>query len=145
MSTRRAAGPLSRRGTCTFASGSADQVLRTTEATSIGLILREQIDAADGDGKTALYWATMAGHGEAAATLLELSADPNKPTREGVTPLMRAVRAQNLSLVRLLLRGGADCQQRDRLGRTAVDLARQKAPPDGGVIGALLGDWPRRG
>ena len=49
---------------------------------------REQIDAADGDGKTALYWATMTGHDEAAATLLELSADPNKPTGEGVTPLM---------------------------------------------------------
>ena len=105
---------------------------------------REQIDAADGDGKTPLYWATMTGHDEAAATLLELSADPNKPSRELVTPLMRAVRAQNLSLVRLLLRGGADCQQRDRLGRTAVDLARQKAPPDGGAIGAFLGDWSRR-
>ena len=93
------------------------------------------LNAVDGDGKTALYWAAMLGRGHAVDTLLEASADPELANNDGVTPMMRAAAAAgstgSASVVRRLLESGASWRARDRLGKTAIDHARG------------IGDWKR--
>jgi hypothetical protein len=87
------------------------------------------LNAVDGDGKTALYWAVVLGRGHAVDTLLEASADPELANNDGVTPMMRAAAAtatslDSASVVRRLLESGASWRARDRLGKTALDHAR---------------------
>jgi len=54
---------------------------------------------------------------------LKLGADPNYKTKDGITALLWAASACNHELVRLLLDEGANHDDRDRLGQTALMLA----------------------
>ena len=66
--------------------------------------------------------------------LLEQGADPDYKTKDGVTPLLWAATACNHELVRLLLNAGANRDDRDSLGHTALMLA---------VLGPSLKDKKR--
>lgn len=64
-------------------------------------------EAYDYQGFSPLHHAVMRGSEECVKKLLERGASPNRPTRDGVTPLFMAVDGSR-SIVRRLLREGAD-------------------------------------
>jgi uncharacterized protein len=69
----------------------------------------EDVDAAEGDGMTALHWAAERGHAEVAQLLLGASANVGARTRiGGYTPLHLASRGGHVSIIRMLLEAGAD-------------------------------------
>ncbi len=83
------------------------------------------LEARDGDGRTALHFAAASNTNEkVVAALLDAGADVNCRTNSGMTPLMEAARASlNPDVVELLLDRGADVKARAKDGRTAADLA----------------------
>ena len=56
----------------------------------------------------ALFFASIAGEGEAAAWLLSAGVDPNRTVHHGMTPLHEACWGGHLEVVELLVRAGAD-------------------------------------
>ncbi|MFO1502801.1 MAG: ankyrin repeat domain-containing protein [Steroidobacteraceae bacterium] len=74
-------------------------------------------------GLTALLYATRSGCLECAKLLLKAGADLNRPTPEGVTPLMNAIDNNNYEIANLLLDLGANPHISDWWGRTALYLA----------------------
>jgi len=58
--------------------------------------------------------------------LLDLGADPNRATGEGITPLMLAAELGNLEFVQALLRRGANPNAKDGNGDTALHAANAK-------------------
>lgn len=65
-------------------------------------------DEPDGEGQTALGFATLLGHIELIDILCEAGADPNLVGPKGLNPLMTAVQASNYGLVVVLLNYGAN-------------------------------------
>lgn len=57
--------------------------------------------------------------------LLQAGCDPNAADSNGRTPLMYAVRYNQLTAVRLLLERGANAKARDKSGMTALDVAKR--------------------
>ena len=93
---------------------SADpDVLRQAAATGDLAALRVQlgsggdIDARDGQGRTALLLATRSGQADAVAVLLAHGADPSAADAQGTTPLEAAVAADERRIIALLRRYGA--------------------------------------
>lgn len=74
-------------------------------------------------GLTALLYATRSGCLECARLLLKAGADINRPTPEGVTPLMNAIDNNGYEIANLLLDQGANPHISDWWGRTALYLA----------------------
>eukprot|EP00966_Prymnesium_polylepis_P017710 408107-Prymnesium_polylepis.1 len=64
------------------------------------------------------------GEPELVEILCAAGANVNAQNKNGVTPLMAAVRYEDEQVIELLLGAGADMQVKDKRGRTAVDLAR---------------------
>ena len=56
-------------------------------------------------------------------TLLKEGVDVNRPDRTGRTPLMIAAAKEDIGLVRILLRHGADSKLLDNVGKSAADIA----------------------
>jgi ankyrin repeat protein len=73
-------------------------------------------------GLTPLLFATRFGCLQCAKSLLEAGADINRPTPEGVTPLMNAIDNNNYAIANLLLDKGANPHLFDWWGRTALYL-----------------------
>jgi ankyrin repeat protein len=73
-------------------------------------------------GLTPLLFATRFGCVECAKSLLDAGADINRPTPEGVTPLMNAIDNNQYAVANLLLDRGADPHLMDWWGRTALYL-----------------------
>jgi ankyrin repeat protein len=80
------------------------------------------INEVDSDGTSALHWAVYSGYYDAAALLLERGADPNT-VDVYETPLISAVIAEDVEMVKLLLDYGADVNSVDASGYTAYDYA----------------------
>lgn len=103
-------------------------------------LIREgaDLDAAQGDGMTALHWAAEQGHVEMARRLLEAGANLAVVTRLGdYTPLHIAARAGNAELVSALLEAGADPGVRTSTGSsTPLHFAAATASDD--AVAALL-------
>jgi uncharacterized protein len=83
-------------------------------------------------GLTALLYATRSGCLECAKLLLKAGADINRPTPEGVSPLMNAIDNQNYAIANYLLDKGANPQLFDWWGRTALYLAADMRTRGGG-------------
>jgi ankyrin repeat protein len=97
---------------------------------AVGRDLREEmqlstaaINKADAKGRTALAWAAARGDQGIVQTLLEFGANPNITCATGNSPLLRSVRAQSPSCIKLLLDHGADVQWKSDLGFTALHYA----------------------
>jgi ankyrin repeat protein len=75
----------------------------------------------------ALHSAAAGGHTEIAGLLLAAGADPNARQRGGFTPLMAAAAGGDEPLVDVLIDGGADPTARGDDGKTAADLAADRA------------------
>ena len=82
------------------------------------------VNAAQGDGMTALHWAAMKNVGELAQMLVYAGANVKATTRLGSnTPLVLAARNGNAPVVQVLLEAGADAKAATSTGTTPLMLA----------------------
>eukprot|EP00933_Yihiella_yeosuensis_P072342 TRINITY_DN80711_c0_g1_i1.p1 TRINITY_DN80711_c0_g1~~TRINITY_DN80711_c0_g1_i1.p1 ORF type:complete len:194 (+),score=33.43 TRINITY_DN80711_c0_g1_i1:131-712(+) len=81
----------------------------------------EDIDSQDMYGWTALRYAVRGRNPEAVEALLELGANCNLASQSGRTPLMSAAGNGLSTMIRVLLKNGADRFAKDSAGRTAYD------------------------
>ena len=82
----------------------------------------------DNAGDTPLTQATQIGFSEGVETLLKYGAQINLGNNRGETALIIATQQRNIALVRILLAGGADPRQADRIaGKSAHDYAAEDA------------------
>ena len=121
----------------------ADAVQRGDGAAILSL-LRQQVDvnAAQGDGATALHWAVYLDDAEATASLIRAGANVNAPNDYGVTPLALASTNGNAAIIEQLVRSGADPQ--DPLhavnsGETPLMLAARSGQVDAVMVLLNLG------
>src|SRR5687767_13975433 len=104
----------------------ADAAMQNDVA-AVRALLRQgaDVNAAQGDGMTALHWAAQRGNAELARLLLDSGASLTAGTRIGhYTPLHVAARAGHADVVRVLLDKGADATARTtNSGATALHFA----------------------
>lgn len=81
------------------------------------------IQAANGDGRTALWFAADDDYPEIARLLVTKGARVDEPDHLGITPLMAAASGDHVDIAKLLLAAGARVALTDRRGRTAYDYA----------------------
>ena len=82
----------------------------------------DDVNAAQGDGMTALHWAARNGDAELAQMLLYAGANVKATTRlGGYTPLLMAADQGHAAVIAALLTGGADAKARQRAGHHAAD------------------------
>jgi ankyrin repeat protein len=95
------------------------------------------VNAAQGDGMTALHWAAMHNDPVLATMLLYAGANPKATTRVGAyTPLLIAATNGSAAVMAPLLEAGADPNAKTTNGTTALMLAA--ASGDVGSVEALL-------
>jgi ankyrin repeat protein len=95
------------------------------------------VNAAQGDGMTALHWAARAGEAQATAMLLHAGANIRATTRlGGYTPLLLASQMGHAVAIQLLLQAGADAKSATSNGATALMLASASGAVD--AVKALL-------
>jgi ankyrin repeat protein len=111
---------------------------KSGDVEAVRALLRQHVDvnAANGDGMTALHWGAYRGDLVIARLLLEAGAQVNAPSARGLTPLLLAVDTADAALVRLLLKAGADPNLANPLGTTP--LMRAAAAGDAASVTALL-------
>jgi ankyrin repeat protein len=117
---------------CERSPNPADQRRRLIELLKVGA----DIHAGDKNGVTALHHAVRFRSPAAVATLIEFGANVNQACRRnGSTPLHRAVTQtgapgtagrsrEATEIVQLLISAGADPKIPNKLGKTAIDYAR---------------------
>jgi ankyrin repeat protein len=99
----------------------------------------EDVNAAEGDGMTALHWAALANDVESAEMLLYAGANVEAATRLGSeTPLVLASRAGHAAMVETLLNAGADPGEATSTGATPLMLAAASGSVE--AVRALLSD-----
>jgi ankyrin repeat protein len=82
------------------------------------------VNAAQGDGMTALHWAARNGDAELTQMLLFAGANVKATTRlGGYTPLLMAAKQGHAAVIAALLTGGADAKAANMLGTTPLMLA----------------------
>ena len=87
------------------------EAARRGDAEAVRSLIDEGADVneAEGDGMTALHWASQRGHAEIAALLIAASAKVEAKTRIGsYTPLHLGSRGGHVSIIMMLLEAGAD-------------------------------------
>jgi len=95
------------------------------------------VNAAQGDGMTALHWAAMKNDVELAQMLVYAGANVKATTRLGAnTPLVIAARTGNAGVVDVLLGAGADAKTATSTGTTPLMLAAASGSVD--AVKALL-------
>lgn len=99
------------------------------------------VNAKDSGGRTALLYASKRSFNETATVLIDKGARVNvQSKKKGITALMLAAVWNNVELVQLLLKHGADAQLTDTFGRTARMLAEKKGNT---AVVDLLADTPK--
>jgi ankyrin repeat protein len=95
------------------------------------------VNAAQGDGTTALHWAAENGHLEMTSVLLFAGARLEAATRNGAyTPLHLASEAGHAAVIEALLRAGADADAKAGSGASALHFAARSGSVD--AIRALI-------
>jgi ankyrin repeat protein len=95
------------------------------------------VNAAQGDGMTALHWAAMKNDLALTEMLLAAGADVRATTRvEALTPLLVAANNGNAPVILALLKAGADVNRANDLGTTPLMLASGSGDTDS--VKALL-------
>jgi len=89
------------------------------------------VNAAQGDGMTALHWAAMHGDGDLAKMLLYAGGNVRATTRLGCyTPLHLAAQASAASVAQALVESGAAVETKSSTGATPLMLAAQAGSVD---------------
>jgi ankyrin repeat protein len=101
-----------------------------------GLDQGANVDAAEGDGTTALHWASYRDDVEAVTLLLDAGADVNAANDLGATALWTASQNGGATVVRALLEAGADPSAALVVGETPLMVAARSGAP--GVVKLLL-------
>jgi ankyrin repeat protein len=92
---------------------------------------KADVNAAQGDGTTALHWAVYKDDAEMTKMLLAGGANVKAATRVGaITPLMMACKNGNPATTELLLKAGADPNSADEHLTTALMMAAAAGNPD---------------
>src|SRR5258706_5213245 len=92
---------------------------------------KADVNAAHGDGATALHWAAYNDDLELVKTLLAAGANVNAATREGaITPLFMACTNGNAAVIEALLKAGASASSVKANGTTALMLAAASGNAD---------------
>ncbi len=94
------------------------------------------VNARQGDGSTALHWASHRDNREIAALLVRAGAEVNATNDLGVTPLWAACENGSSALVAILLEAGADPNRALPFGETPLMTAARAGDAD--VVGQLL-------
>ena len=95
------------------------------------------VNAAQGDGMTALHWAAHRDNLEMARMLLDAGADVKSATRIGaITPLSMVGTNGNATMIELLLKAGADPNATNDLGTTVLMKAAASGSVD--AVNSLL-------
>ncbi len=116
----------------------ADAAERGDQA-AVRSLLKEAADvnAAQGDGMTALHWAAMNGDADLTRMLLFAGANVRATTRLGnYTPLFLAARVGHPAIVPLLVGAGADPKEATRTGTTPLMVAAESG--SAATVAALL-------
>jgi ankyrin repeat protein len=103
------------------------------DKTAVRALLKQGIDvnAAQGDGMTALHWAARRGDVELAQMLLYAGANVRATTRLGAyTPLIMAAQVGSAALIDTLLKAGADAKAATTNGTTPLMLAAASGNAD---------------
>ena len=112
----------------------ADAVQRGDQATVRALIEQQvDVDAAQGDGATALHWAAYQNDARTTALLIRAGADVNAPNNYGVTPLGLACKNGSAAIIEQLVTAGADPNdplQAVNAGETPLMLAARSGSPE---------------
>jgi uncharacterized protein len=104
----------------------ADAAMQGDRAAVQSLLTTKTVDvnAAQGDGSTALHWAAYRDDVEMARLLIQAGADVKAKTRlGGITPLFMAAKNGNAPMLELLLKAGSDPNAVNRTGATALMLS----------------------
>jgi len=103
----------------------ADAVENGRTDAALGMIRRDDTDvnAAQGDGTTALHWAAYQLDAALVGELLSHGAKANTQNRYGASPLSEAVKGANIEIVEKLLAAGADVEAPNSDGETVLMLA----------------------
>ena len=95
-----------------------------------------EVDAREGDGSTALHWASYHDNRQTAALLIRAGADVDVANDLGVTPLWAACENGSSAMVETLLEAGADPNPALPFGETPLMTAAGAGNAD--VVGRLL-------
>ena len=108
---------------------------RDREAVRALLKNGEDVNAAQGDGMTALHWAARNGDLELTQMLLYAGANVKAATRlGGYTPLLMAADQGHATVIAALVAGGADVKAANALGTTPLMLAAASGNPQAVTI-----------
>jgi uncharacterized protein len=119
-------------------SAIADAAMKGDKAAVRALLQQKQdVNAPQADGATALHWAVYRDDLETANALIRAGAVADVASRVGVTPLAMASLYGNTAMIDALLKAGANVQQRGPNGETVLMLAARNGNPQ--VIKRLFG------
>ena len=108
---------------------------RDREAVRALLKNGEDVNAAQGDGMTALHWASRNGDLELTQMLLFAGANVKATTRlGGYTPLLMAADQGHADVIAALVAGGSDVKAANALGTTPLMLAAASGNPQAVTI-----------
>jgi ankyrin repeat protein len=119
-------------GVSLLAASLPDAVQNDDQAT-VQALLRQKVDvnAAQGDGTTALHWAAFNDNLNLTKLLLAAGANVKATTRDGaITPLMMACRNGSAPMIDLLLKAGANPNSATVTGTTALMMAASSGSAD---------------
>jgi ankyrin repeat protein len=123
--------PATLQGTATD-SAVADAASRADLA-AVRALLKQgaDVNAAQGDGMSALHWAARKGDPQLMAVLLQAGAAVAATTRiDRATPLHMAAAAGHAAAIAALLKAGADAKARTAAGTTALMMAAAAGVPE---------------
>jgi ankyrin repeat protein len=111
---------------------------RNADRDALRALLQKKVDvnAAEGDGATALHWASYRDDVESASLLIRAGANVNAANDLGVTPLWTACQNGSAAMVRTLLAAGANPNAALLAGETPVMVAARSGYPD--IVELLL-------
>lgn len=115
------------------------EAIRQGDRAAVASLLKQggDVNAALGDGTTALHWAVIADDAALVRQLLTAGANPRSSTRIGhITPLIAAGANNNAAIVTALIKAGADPNVASDNGLTPLMAAA--AAGSGNVVNALL-------